>query len=139
MPRAIDVGLKGHAILIQLSEFGERHDLEPAGIGQDRPRPVHEFMQAAERRDPLRARPQHEMIGVGEHDIGAERLYRFGMHRLDGASRADRHEGRRTDRSAGSCDKSRARRPVLAQNVETENTRHAPFSAAAGNSKHASP
>ena len=33
MQRAVDVGLKRHAILIELSEFGERHDLKPAGIG----------------------------------------------------------------------------------------------------------
>ena len=107
--RAVDVGLKRHAILVELSELGERHDLKAAGIGQDRPRPIHELMQAAERRDPLRAWPQHQMIGVGEHDIGAERFHPFRMHRLDGGRRADRHEGRRADRSPRRRDEARAR------------------------------
>ena len=41
-------------------------------------RPVHEGVQAAERRDALGARPQHQMIGVAEHDIGAGRAHIVG-------------------------------------------------------------
>ena len=74
MPRAVDMGLKGHAAFVELAQLRERHDLKAAGIGEDRPWPVHELMQAAERGDALGARPQHQMIGVGEHDIGAERM-----------------------------------------------------------------
>ena len=39
-----------------LRSCAERHDLEAAGIGQDRVRPVHESVQAAERRDAFGAR-----------------------------------------------------------------------------------
>ena len=75
MARAVDMRLEGHAALVELAQLGERHDLEAAGIGEDRPGPVHEVMQAAERGDALGARAQHQMIGVGEHDIGAERIH----------------------------------------------------------------
>ena len=46
--RAVDVGLEGDALLGDLPEFGQRHDLEAAGVGQDRPGPVHEAVQAAQ-------------------------------------------------------------------------------------------
>ena len=56
---------------------------------------MHEFMQTAERRDALRRRPQHQVIGVGQDDIGAGRAYIVVMHALDGRLRTYRHEGRR--------------------------------------------
>src|SRR5208283_1918465 len=96
-------------------------------------------MEAAQRRDPLRAWPQHEMIGIGEHDIGAERSHPFGMHRLDGGSRANRHEGGCADRSPRRRDESRPRILIPVYDIEAENLRHAPSSVLAGNSKQASP
>ena len=48
-----------------LRSSAQRHDLEAAGIGQDRMRPVHEFVQTAERRNALGARAQHQVIGIG--------------------------------------------------------------------------
>ena len=47
------------------------HHLVAAAVGQDRPLPAHEPVQPAELRDPLRARTQHQMIGVAEDDVGA--------------------------------------------------------------------
>ena len=52
-------------------------------------------MQAAERGDALGARPQHQMIGVAEHDLGAGRRARRPASALHGRLRADRHECRR--------------------------------------------
>ena len=52
-------------------------------------------LQAAERGDPLGARPQHQMIGVAEHDIGAGVAHLAPVHALHRARGADRHEGRR--------------------------------------------
>ena len=65
--------LEGDAVLVELAELRQRHHLEAAGVGQDRPRPVGEGVQAAERRHPLGARPQHQVIGVAEDDVGAGR------------------------------------------------------------------
>ena len=54
---------------------------------------MHEFMQAAERGDAFGARAEHQVIGVGEHDIGAGRAHVVVMHAFDRALGADRHEG----------------------------------------------
>ena len=93
--RAIEMRTKRHALLVQFAQFGERHHLEAAGIRQDRQRPVHEFVQAAKRRDPLGAGPQHQMIGIAEHDLGAGRTHVIRHQALHRALRADRHEGGR--------------------------------------------
>ena len=92
-----------------LRRLRQRHDLEAAGIGEDRIGPVHELVQPAELRHPLRAGPQHEVIGVAEHHVGAERLHLIGIHRLHGRRRADRHEGRRADDAARHADLAGAR------------------------------
>src|SRR4029079_19501687 len=47
----------------------------------------------------FRSRPQHQMIGVAEHDIGAGIAHLAPMHALHGPRRADRHEGRRPHRA----------------------------------------
>src|SRR5262249_27671771 len=68
--RSVDVRAEPYGVLLDLAEVGERHDLEPAGVGQDRQRPVHELVQTAERGDSLRAWAEHEVISVAEHDLG---------------------------------------------------------------------
>ncbi len=97
----VDVTGKGHAFLIQLPQTGQRHDLKAARIGEDRARPVHEFVQAAKRGDPLGARAQHQVIGVAQNDRRAGRFDRCRQHRLDRARGADRHENRRLEGAVG--------------------------------------
>ena len=48
-------------------------------------------------RDALGARPQHQMIGVAEDDVGAGVAHLLRVERLDRRDGADRHEGRRAD------------------------------------------
>ncbi len=98
--RAVEMGLKSDPVLVDLPQRCQRHHLKAAGVGEDRPRPVGEGMQPAKRRHPFGARPQHQVVGVAEDDVGAEFPHLVGIHRLDGAGRADRHEGRRTDDAA---------------------------------------
>ena len=68
---AVDMRLEGHAVLLDAAELRQRHDLIAAGVGEDWPVPAHEAVQPAELGDALGAGPQHEMIGVGEDDVGA--------------------------------------------------------------------
>ena len=65
---------------------------ESVSIG---PVPAGESLQAAERRDPLGAGTQHQMIGVAEHDVGTGLTHLAPVHALHGAGGSDRHEGRR--------------------------------------------
>ena len=112
VPRSVDMRLEGHAALAELAQLGEAHHLKAAGIGEDRMGPVHEFVQAPERGDPLGPRRQHQVIGVGEHDVVAERPHRIRVHGLDGRGGADRHEGGRADHAARRRDRAEARRAV---------------------------
>jgi hypothetical protein len=93
--RAVDMGLERHAVGIELAQAGQRHDLKPARIGQDRARPIHEPVQPSERRDPLGARPEHQVIGIAEHHGGTGGAHRVRRHRLHRAGGANRHEHRR--------------------------------------------
>ena len=112
-------------VLAELPELREAHHLEAAGVGEDRMRPVHELVQAAERGDALRAGRQHQMVGVGENDVGAERPDRLGMHRLDRRRRADRHEGGRADVAARRRDLAEPGRAVDGADGEGNVVSHA--------------
>ncbi len=109
---AVDMRLEGDARFGNAAELGQRHDLIAAGIGEDRPVPMHEAMQAAEPGDALGARPQHQMIGVGEEDVGARRLHVFGEHGFDRGASADRHEGGRAHHPAWRGDGPGPRRAI---------------------------
>ncbi len=112
---AVDVRLEGGALLGDLADRGEAHDLEAARVGEDRAAPAHEGVQAAEARDALGAGPQHQVVGVAEHDVrpGRRAPASGPIHRLHRAGGADRHEGGRANDAAGCCDLAETRRPVL--------------------------
>jgi hypothetical protein len=85
---------EGHRVLADFSQIRKRHHLKAAGIRQHRSTPTGEALQAAECGDPLGARPQHQMIGVAEHDIGAGVARLAPMHAFHGTRGANRHESR---------------------------------------------
>ena len=99
--RAVGMRAEHHAVLLDGAELGERHHLEAARIGEDGPRPVHELVQAAEARDALCAGPDHQVIGVAEHHLGAARPHRIDREALDRRLSPHRHEGRRAHRPVG--------------------------------------
>ena len=70
---------------------------KPPRVGQDRPFPAHEPMEAAEALDPFVARPQVEVVRVGEDDRCADLDEVVRVERLDRGVRADRHELGRLD------------------------------------------
>ena len=124
--RAVDVRLEAHPLLVELAQPRKAHHLKPARVGQDRPRPVHESVQATQCRDPLGAWAQHQVIGVAKQDVGARRRDAFGQHRLDGRGRAHGHEGGRADRAARRLDQPRARAPVRRRHRKGKTSHPAP-------------
>ena len=98
----------------------QRHHLETAGIGQDRIRPAHEGMQPAERRDAFRRRPQHQVIGVAEQNLGARGAHVVVVHALDRGLRADRHERWRMHDAVRGRDLAGARGAVRGEEAERE-------------------
>ena len=56
---------EGDALVVARDDrVAEREDLEAAGVGQDRPVPGHEAVQAAELGDQVRAGPEVQVVGV---------------------------------------------------------------------------
>ena len=76
-------------------------------------------MEPAERADALRARPQIEMIGIGEDDLRAEIVEVAMRDRLDGALRADGHECRRIHRAVRGRQHAAARGAVRVRHIES--------------------
>src|SRR5208283_1138493 len=128
MRRTVEVGLKGDTSFIELPELGERHYLEAAGIGQNRPWPAHEFMQATEASDPLGPGPQHQMIHVAQNDFGPGRAHLLGQHRLDRRRRADGHESRRAYDATGRGNAASARVAITIVEFKREPPDHSPLS-----------
>ncbi len=81
---AVEMRTERHALLRDFAQRGERHHLKAAGIGEDRIRPAHEAVQPAERRDALGGRAQHQMIGIGQHDVDARGADVVVMNAFDG-------------------------------------------------------
>ena len=122
--RAVEVRLELGSLLGDAADLGEAHDLEPARVGEDRPVPAHEPVQPAEAGDALRARAQHQVIGVGENDVGAGGLHLLGIEGLHGRDRADRHECRRAHDPARRRNLARARVAVRREDAEAEDLSH---------------
>ena len=77
----------------------QAEDLKAAAIGEDRAVPAHEGVQTAQLGHDLFARPQREVIGVGQHHLGAGAAELLDLQSLDRGQRADRHEGRHLHRA----------------------------------------
>ena len=84
-----------------IDALGQAEELKAAAVGENRPVPAHERVQAAERRDDLLAGPQRQMIRVGQNHLRAGLAQPAGVDAFDRALRADRHERRRFDGPCG--------------------------------------
>ena len=80
--------------------------------------PSHEPVQAAEPVDPLRTRPEVEVVGVPEHDLGPQVAQLSGHHGLHRGLRADGHEDGRLDRAVGRLEHPSAGGAVGGDDVE---------------------
>ena len=91
--------LKFDAVLGDFAQLRERENLVSAAIGEDRPVPIHEFMQAAKMFDYVQPRPDEQMIRVAENDLRIQLAQFSRAYRLYAALRSDRHERRRFNRA----------------------------------------
>ena len=108
---AVVGALERHPVVVDL-RF-EREDLESARIGERQPVPTGELRKSPELGDRLGARPHHQVVGVAEHDLGAERVVVVGAEVLDRPASTDRHEQRsrvRAVRRGGRCRRGPTRR-----------------------------
>src|SRR5260370_5917776 len=99
MFRAVQMRPEEHALVRDFPQPGQAEDLISAGIGQDRARPSHELVQAAQIADERVPRPEIEMIGVGEKNLCAEIFEGLLRNSLDRPGRAHGQERRRINRA----------------------------------------
>ncbi len=66
---SIDMILKTHSFLRDLSQFCQRKNLVTATVSQDRSVPAHEFVQPAEMFDHIEAGPNEEVISIAQNDL----------------------------------------------------------------------
>ena len=95
--RAIEVALERDAVIVDLAQLTQRHDLEAAGVGQDRPVPGHELVKAAEGGYARVAGAQIEVVGVRQDDRRPDGAQVVRIQSLDRRVGPDRHELRGFD------------------------------------------
>ena len=88
---------KAHAVIGKLNCIVMTKDLEAARIGKDGAVPVHEVVKSAQLVDQVLARAHAQVIGVGEHNLRAQRLDRLGGNALDVGLGSHGHEDGRLD------------------------------------------
>ena len=99
---AVVHGAEGDAAVVDARDrVPQREDLVAARVGQHVATPAGEAVDAAELGHHLGARPQHQVVGVGQQHVDPGRLEvraRHGPHR---SPRPDRHEARCPEPAAG--------------------------------------
>ena len=98
----------------------QRQHLEPAAVGERRPRPVHERAESAGVVDDVGAGLQVEVVGVGQHGLRAEFAHGLWQHRFDRRLGADRDERRGLDVAVRGVDDAGATPPAGQFGVDGE-------------------
>jgi hypothetical protein len=122
VPRAVVDRTELDAVVLDRRRVAQREHLVAAGVRQDRAVPAHEAVQAAEAGDAFGSRAKVQVIGVPEHDLGAQVAQLAGKDGLDRRLGADRHEDRRLDGAVGGVE--HARPGVAVDGLEVEPAGH---------------
>src|SRR5947208_13780632 len=90
--------LKGHAFYRDLAQAAQVENLEPDGIRENRARPVHELVEAAELANGLVPGTQIQVVGVPQDDFGVEIVEQIARQQaFDSSLRANGYEHRGLD------------------------------------------
>ncbi len=95
--RAVDVILKVDAFLGDLAQLRERENLISTAVGENRPIPIHEIVQAAKMLDHIEAGPNEQVVCVSENDLRIQFAQFSRADAFHGTLRTHRHERRRID------------------------------------------
>ena len=99
MLRPVDMRAEAAAFLRKFPATGQREDLKPAAVGQNRTVPRAETMQAAGSLQNIGPRTQVQMIGIAQNDLCARLVRQVAVkHALDAAYGTHGHENGRFDR-----------------------------------------
>ena len=105
--RAVEVGLEERPLFGDLSHGPQAEDLVASAVGQDGPVPVDEPVESAKTADRLVARPQVEMVRVGQKALGPHLDQFLGGEGFDRAEGSHREEDGCEDRPVIGVDPAR--------------------------------
>ncbi len=80
-------------MLGNLTNIAEAEDLEAAGIGENRPFPLHKIVQIAMQLHDFLTRAQPQVESVAENNLRAGRFHFFRRHAFHGTVSTHRHKG----------------------------------------------
>ena len=120
MRGAVEVRPKRHAVFAHLAHRGKAEHLVPAAVGEDRPWPADECVQAARARDQRVTGTKVQVVRVPQDDLRAEVFQITVRDRLHGAARPHRHERWRLHDAMGGRQNSAAGGPVSRADCEPE-------------------
>jgi hypothetical protein len=95
MPAAVEMRTERHRVVGNVHPVPQTIDLIPAAVSEDGSRPAHEAVETAKLPHHVRARPQHQVVRIRQHDLRAKRAHLVARKRLDAGLRRNRHEGGR--------------------------------------------
>ncbi len=122
---AVDERLEGHPVLVDRVDVRHRERLIAAGIGEDRSVPTHEPMTTAESFEQFGPRPEHQVVGVVEQDLGAGVPHLRGQDALHRGRGGDGHERRRVEITVRRGDDAGPRRIRRTAGLDLESQRPA--------------
>ena len=96
----VQMRVECHAFLGDIAKFRQAEHLKATAVRQNRTIPTGELVQAAHIGNQLVARSQMQMVGVAEHNLGADILeIERRQSAFDGCGRCDVHERRSLHRT----------------------------------------
>jgi hypothetical protein len=116
----VDVTLELDAVLVDPAQALEGEHLEPARVGEHRPGPGGEAVEAAHVLHHGFAGPQVEVVGVAQDDLRAGACDLAGAEPADHAVGADRHERGRRDGAVRQGEGARASEALGGLETELE-------------------
>src|SRR6266700_7616243 len=88
---------KRHALFCYLAKIAQTENLEPARIGQNRPRPCHESVQSAKFANLLHTRTKIEVIRVSQKNFNTKLLQHSLRKTIDRRLSSHWHKDRSLD------------------------------------------
>ena len=114
------MALEGDPVVVHLARIRQRKDLVAARIGEDGRRPAHKAVQPTHLSHQLVARAQVQVVGVSQHQAGANLFELLGGNGFDRGLGTYRGEGRGEDRTVGGVEDASAGSSLLSQDFEGE-------------------
>jgi hypothetical protein len=101
MTGTVNVGTEHRPFIVYFPKRGQGKNLEPAGVGEDIPVPIHKLMKPTGGGYYLGSGPEVQMVGIGQDDLKSYLLYVIFGEGFDGSVGSYGHKYRGKYRAMG--------------------------------------